>query len=347
MVEAAFAALALMLAGFTVFEGWTFGAGAVMPLVARTAEERRAVVAAIGPLWSWREVWLVAAGGVLFAAFPAALATALSGYYLAVMMLIWCLLLRGIALEFGGHLDDALWQRFWHTVLWLASTLLAVLFGAALGNVIRGVPLGPGGRFLLPLFTDLRARGQVGLLDWYTMAVAAFALAALGAHGATYLVPRTAGAVRERAWRVARGLWVVTAGLLVAVSLATARVRPDFFPALVARPLAILALVAAVAGLGGILVALRAGRAGPAVAASCLTLAALLGGAAAVAWPVMLHSTLDPAHGLTAHAAAASPYGLGLAARWWPVALVLSVGYAAWVARQHARGPEEGAGGDD
>ncbi len=342
MVEAAFAALALMLAGFTVFEGWTFGAAAVMPLVARTAEERRAVVAAIGPLWSWREVWLVAAGGVLFAAFPEALATGLSGYYLAVMMLIWCLLLRGMALEVGGHLDDALWQRFWHAVLWLASVLLAVLFGAALGNVLRGAPLGPDGRFLLPLFTDFRPRGQVGLLDWYTVSVALFALAAIGAHGATWLVPRTAGAVQARTGHLARGLWIATAVLLVPVSWATARVRPDFFPSLVGRPLALLALAAAVLGLAGVFAALRGARAPAAVIASCVTLAALLGGAAAVSWPVMLHSTLDPAHGLTAHAAAASPHGLRLAARWWPVALLLSVGYAVWVSRQVRGAAEDG-----
>jgi cytochrome d ubiquinol oxidase subunit II len=344
MVEAAFTALALMLAGFTVFEGWTFGAGAVLPLVARTAEERRGVVAAIGPLWSWREVWLVAAGGVLFAAFPDALATALSGYYLAVMMLIWCLLLRGMALEVGGHLDDPLWQGFWHAVLWLASVLLAVLFGAALGNVVRGVPLGADGRFLLPLFTDFRPYGRVGLLDWYTLAVAVFALAILGAHGATWLVPRTGGAVQERAGRLARRLWTVTAVLLVTVSWATARVRPDFFPSLVERPLALLALTATVLGLVGVFVALRGARAPAAVVASCVTLAALLGGAAAVAWPVMLHSTLDPAHGLTAHDAAASAHGLALAARWWPVALLLSVGYAVWVTRAFARG-NGGSGG--
>jgi len=343
MVEAAYAALALMLAGFTVLEGWTFGAGALLPLVAATPEERRAVVAAIGPLWSWREVWLVAAGGVLFAAFPAVLATALAGYYLAVMMLVWCLLLRGVALEVGGHLDDPLWQRFWHSVLWLASTLLAVLFGAALGNVLRGVPLRPDGRFILPLFTDFRPGGQVGLLDWYTVAVAAFALVAIGAHGAAYLAPRTDGAVRERAARLARRLWVTAAVLIVPISWATSRVRPDFFPALLARPLALLMLALTVAAVMGVLLALRRGREHAAVLASSAALAALLGGAAAALWPVMLHSTLDPSAGLTAQAAA-SGHGLALAARWWPVALGLSVGYAAWVSRQHARGPAGGAG---
>jgi len=339
MADAWFAVLALMLAGFTVFEGWTFGAGAIMPLVARTREERRAVVAAIGPLWSWREVWLVATGGVLFAAFPAALATALAGYYLAVMMLLWCLLLRGIALEVGGHLDDTLWQRFWDTVLWSASLLLAVLFGAALGNVIRGVPLGPDGRFLLPLFTDFRAAGQVGLLDWYTLAVALFALVALGAHGAAYLVPRTDGAVRSRAALLARRLWTTTAVLLPAISWLTTRVRPDFFAVLVARPLAILALVVVAAALATVLVSLHRGRVETAVLASCAVLAGLLGGAAAALWPVMLRSTLDPAHDLTVAGAAAAPHGLALAARWWPPAFLLAVGYAVWVSRRFARGP--------
>jgi len=174
--------------------------------------------------------------------------------------------------------------------------------------------------------------------------VAAFALVAIGAHGAAYLAPRTDGAVRERAVRLARRLWTAAAVLIVPVSWATSHVRPDFFTALVARPVALSMLALVVAAVAAVPLALHRGREHAAVLASSAALAALLGGAAAAMWPVMLHSTLDPAYGLTA-SAAASGRGLALAAHWWPVALCLAVGYAVWVSRQHARGRTDDAGG--
>src|SRR6516225_1885909 len=140
MVETWYAILWLMLTAYIVLDGRNFGAGALHLIVAKTGAECRQVVAAIGPLWSWHEVWLIAAGGVLLTAFPRFLATAFAAYYLALFLVLWSLILRGVALEVGGHIDDRLWQTFWDFVFALSNILLAVLFGVALGNVVRGVP---------------------------------------------------------------------------------------------------------------------------------------------------------------------------------------------------------------
>src|SRR5271157_5049571 len=187
-----------MLIVYVVLDGRNFGAGMLHWLVAKTPDERRQVVAAIGPLWSWHEVWLVGFGGTLMAVFPRLMASAFAGYYLALFLILWCLLLRGIALEVGGHINDRLWQGFWDFVFVVSSFLLAVLFGAAAGNVARGVPLDEHGNFAMAFFTDfgqslLHGGGNVGLLDWYTVSVALFAVVMLAAHGATYLVLKTEG----------------------------------------------------------------------------------------------------------------------------------------------------------
>ena len=142
MIAAWYGIAGFMLIAYVALDGRNFGAGMLHWLVARTPEERRQVIAAIGPLWSWHEVWLVGFGGTLFAVFPKLLASAFAGYYLALFLILWCLILRGIALEVGGHINDRMWQGYWDFVFVLASTLLAILFGAAAGNMARGVPLG-------------------------------------------------------------------------------------------------------------------------------------------------------------------------------------------------------------
>jgi cytochrome d ubiquinol oxidase subunit II len=326
--------LAVMFTAFAVTEGWDFGAGALHLWIARSREERRQVVAAVGPLWSWNEVWLIGAGGVLFLAFPKVFATALSGYYLAVFLLLWCLILRGIALEVGGHLADPMWQAFWDAVFSVSSILLAILFGAAFGNVLRGVPLGADGKMFLPLFTDFGTRGQVGILDWYTISVALFTLVLLAAHGATGLALKTDGKLERRSERYARRLWLAAAGLLPVVSVETAVVRPDFVAAIAQRPALWLAVLALAAGLLFVLRGIRNGRQSLAFTGSCLVIVALISGGAAGLYPEMLHSTLDPAHSITAANGASDRYGMGVALGWWPFALALSLGYAGYVARR-------------
>ena len=337
MTGAWYVILVSMFVAFAVGEGWDFGAGALHLLVARSPAERRQLVRAIGPLWSWNEVWLIGAGGVLFLAFPKVFATALSGYYLAVFLLLWCLVLRGIALEVGGHLEDSMWQAFWDVVLAVSSVLLATLFGAAFGNILRGVPLGADGRMFLPLFTDFMTRGHVGILDWYTTSVALFTLVVSAAHGATGLALRAAGGIEERSKLLAGRLWVAVAALLPVVSLETFWVRRGLFDAIARSPALWLAILALAAGLLMVFFGTRGDRPSRAFSGSRVVIAALIVGAAASMYPEMLHSTLDPSYSMTATNGASGGYGLRTALAWWPIALVLSVSYAGYVARR-ARG---------
>src|SRR6516164_1661321 len=227
MIAAWYAIAGLMLIIYVALDGRNFGAGMLQWFVARTPEERRQVIAAIGPLWSWHEVWLVGFGGVLVAVFPRLMASAFAGYYLALFPNLWGLILRGISIEVGGHINDRLWQGFWDFVFVFANFLLAILFGAAAGTLARGVPLDANGNFSLAFFTNFRVRGYVGLLDWYTVSVAVFAAVILAAHGATYLTLKTEGPVHDRSATWARYLWVAVAPLFLVISIESWVVRPD------------------------------------------------------------------------------------------------------------------------
>jgi cytochrome bd ubiquinol oxidase subunit II len=335
LVELWFGILAAMFSVFAVLEGWDFGAGALHLIVARTNAQRREVIAAIGPLWSWHEVWLVAAGGTFMVAFPKAMATAFAGYYLALWLVLWSFMLRGVSIEVAGHLADPLWQSFWDFVFAVANVLLAVVFGAALGNVIRGVPLDETGRFSLALFTDFGVRGRVGILDWYTLSIAVETLLLLCAHGATYLALKTSGEVHDRSNTAARWLWPAVAVGFPVASFETWLVRPEMFAGILRRPLGWLALAVIAAAAALLVLGRRQKQEGRAFAGSCALIVGLLGALAAGIYPVILHSTLGAQYSLTAEAAAASRTGLALALIWWPVAFVLGLVYFAFIARQY------------
>src|SRR3954452_23974603 len=227
MIAIWYAAVSFMLIVYVVLDGRNFGAGMLQWFVARTSEERRQVLAAIGTLWTWHEVWLLGFGGTLLAIFPRLMASAFAGYYLALFLILWCLILRGISIEVGGHSSDRLWQGFWDFVFVLSSFLLAILFGAAAGNVARGVPLDAQGNFSMAFFTDFNVRGYVGLLDWYTVSIAILAAVILAAHGATYLTLKTEGPVHDRSEKYAKYLWIAAVPLSLAVLVESRIVRPD------------------------------------------------------------------------------------------------------------------------
>jgi cytochrome bd ubiquinol oxidase subunit II len=336
MIAAWYGIAGLMLIVYVALDGRNFGAGMLHWLVARTPQERRQVIAAIGPLWSWHEVWLVGFGGTVLAVFPKLLASAFAGYYLALFLILWCLILRGISLEVGGHIDDRMWQGFWDFVFVVASTLLAILFGAAAGNMARGVPLASDGTFAMAFFTDFSPRGHVGLLDWYTVSVAIFAAVALAAHGATYLTLKTQGNVHDRSAGYARGLWEAAAPLLLVISVESAGVRPDVLGQAIHNPLWWIFLVLVCSAASALVYGLATRRELLAFIASNLLLAGLLAASAAAIFPVVLHSTLAPENSLTAHDVAAGPKSLAYAAIWWPFGLALAAAYFVFVSRRYA-----------
>ena len=336
MVELWFVLLGFTVTMFAVLDGWNIGAGALHLIVAKTHAERREIIAALGPLWSWHEVWLIAFGGTFLLAFPQVMATSFAGFYLALWFVLWSFILRGISIEVGGHIDDRLWQSWWNFVFAVSSVVLAVLFGAALGNVIRGVPLDESGKFSMSLFTDFGVRGRVGILDWYTVSVAVFTTVLLAAHGATYLRLKTSGPVHQRSERLARWLWTTALVLFAVISLETWVVRPALYGAMIERPLGWLAVAIVGAGAWALVTGLRGTAEGRAFAGSCAVIVGLLAGAAVSVFPVMLHSTLAPEHSMTAYNGAAPMHGLSVALFWWPVALVLALTYGTLVMRNYS-----------
>jgi cytochrome d ubiquinol oxidase subunit II len=318
-----FLVVAVMVVGYVVLDGFDLGVGALSRLVARTPEERAIVRATIGPVWDANEVWLLSAGGVLYFAFPQLYATAFSGFYLPLMLVLWLLIGRALGLELRGHVSDPLVGEACDTIFMVSSLLLAVFLGAALGNVVRGVPFEDDGYFFLPLWTNFRTGARPGVLDWYTVTCGVVALVALANHGARFLAMRTGGAVNARATATARTATRLL-GLLTPASLAaTLAVRPtivDNFkthPIGVALPLAVGASLIAMDVLG------RRGRERDAFLASAAYLAAMLGGAAFALYPVLLPSSGDPARALTIAAAATSSHAMRVAAVWWLFAFLL------------------------
>ena len=335
MIEISYGILVFMLTAFLVLEGWDFGAGLIQFLVGRNEADRGVVIRAIGPLWIWHEVWLVAFGGMVFVAFPAVLASAFAGFYLALFLLLWCLILRGVAIEARGHLHDALWREAWDFVFASSSLLIAVLIGVALGNVIRGVPLDAGGNFTLPFFTNFGVRGAIGILDWYSVSIGIFVLVLFAAHGASYLTWKTEGVVHDRSARLARCLWPIVLLLLLGTTVETASVRPDLFTGMIHRPLAWLALVGVTGGGLAALIGQWRRSELPAFAGSCALITSLMIAGAVGVFPVMLHSTLVEANTMTAYSDATDAHGLRLMLLWWPIALVLAVGYFIFIYRYY------------
>ena len=336
MIATWYAIISFMLIVYIVLDGRNFGAGMLHWFVARTPGERRQVIAAIGPLWTWHEVWLLGFGGMLVAIFPRLMASAFAGYYLALFLILWCLILRGISIEVGGHINDRLWQGYWDFNFVISNFLLAILFGAAAGNVARGVPLNAEGNFSMAFFTDFNVRGHVGLLDWYTVSIAILAAVMLAAHGATYLTLKTEGPVHDRAAKYAKYLWITCVPLLLIILAESRVVRPDLPGGAWSNPFWWIGLIVTVVAIVALVSGLTARNELRAFLGSNFLIIGLLATGAAAIFPVMLHSTLAAENSLTAYAVASAPNALLLATIWWPLGFVLAAVYFVFISRRYA-----------
>lgn len=329
--------VALMLVGYVVLDGFDIGVGALHLWIARDDGERRALIESIGPVWDGNEVWLIATGGTLYFAFPALYASSFSGFYLPLIMVLWLLVLRGISLEFRSHVSGAIWPAFWDVCFSLASLWLAVFFGAALGNVVRGVPLDPSGRFFEPLWTNFSPIGLTGILDWYTMLVGVAALAALSLHGAAWLAYKTQDDFHERALAFTWLLWWPAAILTVAVTYASFHLLPRLTYPFRAHPWGAIFPVLAIAGLLGVAWFIRMRRDDLAFAGSCVYLAGMLVSLAFSLYPSLLPTSLNPFYGgLTISNAKASDYGLKVGLAWWVLGMALALTYTIFTYRNLA-----------
>jgi cytochrome d ubiquinol oxidase subunit II len=313
-----FVALAAMITVYVVLDGFDLGAGALHLRLPRTDEEREQVTDAIGPVWNGNEVWLIASGGVLFLAFPKAYAGAFSGLYFVLILVLWLLIGRGLALELRHQLENPLWRSACDTVFSLSSLGLALVFGVAIGNVVRGVPLGADGYFHLPLFS---------ILNWYALLVGLFGAVVLAVHGATFLAYRAAGGLRERAALTARRLWPLEALLFVGLIAPTWSVREEMLTNLWENPWTLAFPLLALAALGGLFLELRRARFERAFIASAASIAGMLATLAAGLYPDILPAREGQPHGLTVHNAAAGSYGLEVAIVWWGFGMLLATAY--------------------
>jgi cytochrome d ubiquinol oxidase subunit II len=319
--------VAVMIAAYVVLDGFDLGVGILSPFLGKTEDERRMLFRSIGPVWDGNEVWLLAGGGTLYFAFPLLYASSFSGFYLPLMIVLWLLIMRGASIELRMHIDNDVWRSFFDGLFFVASALLAIFFGAALANVIRGVPLGADSYFFLPLWTNWRVGPSPGILDWYTVIGGVVALVALATHGALWIVLKAPGELEARARRAATALWIALL-LITLISLpATVAVRPSALANYKAFPILFLIPALVVASLIAMLSFTRLNKPLPAFLSSCSYLVFMLVGAAAGLYPTLLPSSTDPARDITIADALAGPHSLHVGLIWWSLGLVLALAY--------------------
>lgn len=331
-----FCIVAVMIAVYVVLDGFDLGAGIVHLGVARNEQERRAVLKSIGPVWDGNEVWLLAGGGALFFAFPALYASSFSGFYLPLMMVLWLLVLRGASIEFRSHIDNSVWKPFWDAVFTISSALLAIFFGAALGNVVRGVPLDASGNFFLPLWTDFTPGPQPGILDWYTILVGVYSFCVLTLHGSLWVNLKTEGEIQQRARKIARICWYAVAALTVVVTIVSFSLQPHLSRSFAERPAGYVFPALALAGLFGMLLYLGKSNELRAFLASCLFIIGMLTSVVFGVFPNVLPSNTNPEMSLTIHNASASAYGLKIGLMWFTPGILLALSYTTFLYRRFA-----------
>jgi cytochrome bd ubiquinol oxidase subunit II len=308
----------VLLGGYAVLDGFDLGVG-VLVLFSRNDNERRFFINAIAPVWDGNEVWLLTGGGALFAAFPPVYATVFSGFYLALMLVLACLIFRAVAMEFRGKVDSLRWRKIWDFALGLSSLLLAVLFGVAFGNVLRGIPIADDGSYAGTFFD---------LLNPFALVIGVMTLTAFTMHGAIYLARKHPPSAARLA-RVALIAWSVTLVLFV-VATAGAKV---FAPALLASahsdPVALIALVVLAAAIMTVPLSLRRAEYARAFIASSTMIAAMMALAAVGLFPRLLPATNDPDRSLTIYNSSSSHLTLMTMFIIALVGMPLVIGYTA------------------
>jgi len=319
--------VAIMLVAYVVLDGFDLGVGILHPFLARNEQERQLMLRSIGPVWDGNEVWLLAGGGTLYFAFPLVYASAFSGFYLALMIVLWLLIMRGISVELRMHINVGVWKSFFDGLFFFSSALLAIFYGAALANVIRGVPLQEDGYFFLPLWTNWRIGPQPGILDWYTVIGGVVALVALAVHGTLYLAVKTEADLQQRSRALVRRLWVLLLVLTIVSLPASMIARPDTLANYRAYPIAFLVPAAVLLALLGMIQFCRKGADLKAFACSCVYLTVMLVGAAIGLYPRLLPSTTGPTYDITIEKALSGPHTLRVGLAWWAFGMCLAFTY--------------------
>jgi len=292
-----FALIGVLITGYAILDGFDLGVG-VLHLFARGDMERRINMNAIGPVWDGNEVWLLTAGGVLFAAFPTVYATVFSGFYLALMLLLAALIFRAVSLEFRSKVDSPGWRKLWDWSFGLGSLLPAILFGVAVGNILRGVPIDADGTYL---------GSFIGLLNPYSIAVGVLSLVMFVMHGALYMTLKTDGELRDRMSRWASGAWVAFIVIYFLATMYTFFEAPYLLEGNLSSPLFWIFLLVLLASVVYLPMALKARQYFRAFLSSSLTILSIIGIAAVSLYPRMAPSTVNLTYSLTIYNASSTP----------------------------------------
>ena len=308
-----FALIAVLWVGYFCLEGFDFGVGMLLPVLARDDTERRVMINTVGPVWDGNEVWVLVAGGATFAAFPEWYATLFSGFYLPLLLILVALIVRGLSFEYRHKRADDTWKGRWDLALIVGSFVPSLLWGVAFANIVAGVPIDADKEFTGNLFTLLNPFGLLGGLVTLTL---------FATHGAMFVALKTDGEIRHRARDLAVRIGAVAAVLAV-VFLAWTQAKTGTTLSAVVFAVAALALV------GGLLAA-RAGREGWAFTGTFLTIALAVAGLFLSLFPDVMPSTTDAAFSLTTTNAAATAYTLKVMTWVAVVFTPIVLGYQAW-----------------
>ncbi|MET8981588.1 cytochrome d ubiquinol oxidase subunit II [Streptomyces sp. NPDC004539] len=315
-----FVLIAVLWTGYFFLEGFDFGVGVLTKLLARNRVEKRVLINTIGPVWDGNEVWLLSAGGATFAAFPEWYATLFSGFYLPLLLILLCLIVRGVAFEYRAKRPEENWQRNWEQAIFWCSLIPAFLWGVAFGNIVHGVKIDRDFEYV---------GGFWELLNPYAVLGGLVTLSLFTFHGTVFTALKTVGDIRERARKLALKVGLVTAALALAFLVWTQADNGD--------GKSLVALVVAVAALVAALLANQAGREGWSFALSGVTIVAAVAMLFLTLFPNVMPSSLNPEWSLTVTNASSSPYTLKIMT-WCAViatpVVMLYQGWTYWVFRK-------------
>lgn len=307
---------------YFMLDGFVLGSGMLQNFLAKSDTERRVVINTVGPVWDGNEVWLITAGGATFAAFPTTYALMFSYLYTALLLLLFALIVRGVAFEFRGKMDGALWKAIWDKAILVSSFIPALLFGVAFGNIFKGLPMDAAGYH----------GSLLSLLNPYGILTGLLFVCLFLVHGALYQSVKTTGPLQERAISAAKWLWIPL--LLVAVVfLAATYPATKLYDNYLNAPLLFLVPLAAVAALLAIRIWLATGKPLRAFTASSLLVLLIVATGLVGLFPNMIPSTLDAQHSLTIYNSSSSPYTLKVMT--WVVAIFIPIviAYKIWAYR--------------
>ena len=326
--------LMTMLAVYVILDGYDFGAGIIHLFLAKTEKDKKAITNAIGPFWDANEVWLIAAGGVLFFAFPTLYASSFSGFYLPLMMILWLLIFRAMGLELRGQVHNPIWEAVWDKAFGIASLLLALFFGVAFGNVVigsvvNGVSTQEAHYFFLPLWnpTFSPQAEQLGILDWFTVLLGVVGVVALTIHGANWIIFKTNSDLNKKLKKIVFNLNFVLLALVI-ISLSIWHIiEPKPFHNFLDKPWLWIFPIITFAGLFGLFKVKTFKKDGKGFLFSSMFLFGGLTSTVASIFPKLLPSTNSINPSLTIENMAAHEYGLSVGVYWFAIAVVLVIAY--------------------